>query len=366
MRKFLLAVLVLALPLAYAADMSAQTGAAAPVGDAAAGKVHYTFGNTSCSNCHGVNGEGRWGPTLAGRNFTYARFRAYVRNPLGRMVSYPPSELNDQEIADMVAYFNSLPPSPKRTEWREELPEGAPRGQQLMLGMWGCGQCHGATITTPRHGAAEVTGDFEWFKRMVYEHTTTQREQMKMLAANPGGASVTPGFAGLAPPGRNRLRMGNYSRAQLPEATLKEIWDWMNTLGVHLAVLRGTVKADAPGPNGVKYTIEIANEGVKGKGVTNEGVTLALGLPPGAKVVGTTGTYDGVKPNTDTKSDAAMWNIGSLAAGDRQTVTITLAQPADTLRGVIRWATPKVNAEDADVAFNYSAKGGRGRGGAGE
>jgi hypothetical protein len=281
------------------------------------------------------------------------------------MPAYPATELNDQEIADMVAYFNSLPPAPTPTEWREKLPEGAPRGQQLMLGLWGCGQCHGATITTPRHGAAEVTGDFEWFKRMVYQHTTTQREQMKLLDEDPTLDPVTPGHVGL-PPGRNRLRMGNYSPTQLPEKTLKEIWDWMNTLGVHLPVLRASVKAGAPGPNGVTYTIEVVNAGVKGKGITNEGVTVALGLPAGAKVVGTTGQYEGVKANADTKGDAAMWNVGRLAAGDRQTISITLAQPADQLRGVIRWATPKVNEEDSDVAFAYSATGGRGRGGAGD
>jgi hypothetical protein len=53
-----------------------------------------------------------------------------------------------------------------------------------------------------------------------------------------------------------------------------------------------------------------------------------------------------------------------MAAGDKQTFTITLAQPAAQLRGAIRWGAPKVNEEDADVAFNYSATGGRGRGGA--
>ncbi len=98
MRRFLVAAFVLALPLA-AVGLRAQTAPAAagtPVGDPAAGKVHYAFGNTSCSNCHGVAGEGRFGPALAGRNLTYARFRAYVRNPLGRMPAYPERELNDQ------------------------------------------------------------------------------------------------------------------------------------------------------------------------------------------------------------------------------------------------------------------------------
>jgi mono/diheme cytochrome c family protein len=362
MRRFLVVAFVLALPLAHAGTKASQAPAA-PVGNAAAGKVHYTFGNTSCSNCHGLVGEGRYGPPLAGRKLTYARFRAYVRTPLGRMPGYPASELDDQEIADMVAYFDSLPFPAKPAEWRTPLPEGAPRGQQLMISMIGCGQCHGATITTPRHGAAEVSGDFEWFKRQVYTHTTEQRAQMAALERD-GVDPVTPGHVG--PPGRNRLRMGNYVPARLPEQTLREIWDWMTTLGEHLPVLHATVKAGAPGPEGVTYTVELENAGVKGKGITNEDVTVALGLPPGAKVVSATGPYEGVKPNPDTKSEAAMWRVPRMAAADRQTFTITLAQPAATLRGVIRWATPKVNAEDSDVTFAYSATGGRGRGGAGE
>ena len=90
-----------------------------------------------------------------------------------------------------------------------------------MISMIGCGQCHGATITTPRHGAAEVSGDFEWFKRQVYTHTTAQREQMAALERD-GVDAVTPGHVG--PPGRNRLRMGNYLPARLPEQTLREMW----------------------------------------------------------------------------------------------------------------------------------------------
>jgi len=369
MRTFLVAVFVLVLPLAHAGIGAAQSGAAAqganaPIGKVEAGKAHYAFGNTSCSNCHGVNGEGRYAPALAGRKITYERFRAYVRNPLGRMPAYPASELDDQEIADLVAYFDTLPPAPKPTEWRTPLPEGAPRGQQLAVAMIGCAQCHGATVTTPRHGAAEVSGDFEWFKHQVYEHTTAHREQLAILNQDPGLDPVTPGLVG--PPGRNRLRMGNYSRARLPEKTLREIWDWMTTLGVHLPVLRASVKAGAPGPNGVTYTVEVVNAGAKGKGITNEDVTVSLALPAGAKVVTATGPYEGVKPDTEAKSEVAVWRVPRMPAADRQTFTITLAQPAAALRGVIRWGTPKVNEEDRDVPFAYSATGGRGRGGAGE
>ena len=91
MRRFLIVAFVLALPLAHCGHQGSAQAPAAPVGNAAAGKVHYTFGNTSCSNCHGIDGEGRYGQPLAGRKLTYARFRAYVRNPLGRMLAYPAS-----------------------------------------------------------------------------------------------------------------------------------------------------------------------------------------------------------------------------------------------------------------------------------
>ena len=196
MRRFLVVAFVLALPLAYARAPGPQPRRRPRrSATAAAGKVHYTFGNTSCSNCHGVNGEGRFGPALAGRKLTYARFRAYVRNPLGRMPAYPETELDDQEIADMVAYLDTLPLAPSRDAWRTPLPKRRRADSSSSIAMIGCGQCHGATITTPRHGAAEVSGDFEWFKRQVYTHTTTQREQMAMLERD-GVDAVTPGHVG--------------------------------------------------------------------------------------------------------------------------------------------------------------------------
>jgi len=365
MRTFLVAVVAFTLLTAFGITGRAQGGAAAqtagsaPAGNAEAGKAHYAFGNTSCSNCHGVEGQGAFGPALAGQNLTFGRFRGYVRNPLGRMPAYVESELTDQEIADMVAYFNSLPPAPKPVAWRTPLPPDAPRGQQLAVSVIGCAQCHGATFETPRHGAAEVTGDFEWFKHMVYEHTTGQREQWALLDRSL--QPVTPFVGG--PPGRNRIRMGNYSRQRLPEPMLKEIWDWMNDLGVHLAVLRGRITAGEAGPSGATYTVEVINTGVKGKGITNEDVTVAIALPAGTKVVSAAGGgYEGVRHDAEAKSDVAVWRVPRLAAGDRQSFTITLAAPATALRGTIRWAKPAVKADDEVTFALATGRGGRAAG----
>ena len=355
MRIFLVAVFVLLTPLTQAGQPAAQDTAAAPAGNAEAGKAHWALGNTSCRNCHGADGEGAFAPALAGRDFTYERFRNYVRRPIGRMPSYIPSELTDQEIADMVAYFNSLPPSTMPSEWRTPLPEGAPLGQQLAVSSVGCAQCHGATFETPRHGAAEVTGDFEWFKRMVYDHTTAQREQWSQL--DPSLPRTTPSPAG--PPGRDRIRMGNYTTRQLPEARLKQIYDWMMDLG-RLAPLSARIVPGEQAAGGTTYTVELTNAGVRDKGVTVEGIRVSLALPAGAQVVSGAGPgYEGVSRDAAAQS-VAVWQIPSMIAAEQQKLTITLAAPASTLRGEVHWEEPAVKA-DGEVTF---AMGGRGRGGA--
>jgi mono/diheme cytochrome c family protein len=358
MRTLFVAVVAFGVVTAYGITARAQQGGAAPTGDAAQGKVHYTFGNTSCSNCHGVNGEGAFAPALAGRpELTYERFRNYVRDPKGRMPGYPETELTDQELADMTAYFQSLPKAEKPAAWRTALPENPAPAQRLAIATIGCGQCHGQTLSTPRHGMAEVNGDFEWFKRMVYQHTTTQREQMKML--DPALPRVTPGFGG--PQTRNppRVRMGNYSPQRLPEATLKQIYDWMADLGA-LPVLTARMAPASAGS--ATYTVNVYNSAVKGKGVNTEDVTVTLEVPAGVNVVSATGTgYAGTSMAADGRT-LATWRIPKMDAADQQALTITLSAPAPMLRGNIRWAKPAVKA---DPQVNFALPGaGRGRGAA--
>ena len=374
MRRFLVGVFVLTLPLAHAgirtasarasAPDAAQSGAppaatpsaAAPAGKADAGKVVWALGNTSCRNCHGENGEGAFGPALAGRKLTYEWMRNYVRNPTGKMPAYIPSELTDQEIADLATYFESLPAPEKPAAWRTPLPKGAPLGQQLAIALVGCAQCHGATLETPRHGAAEVSGDWDWFQHQVYEHTSAIREQWAVL--DPNLPRVTPGPGG--PAGRDRIRMGNYDRNRLPEALLRQMFDWAMDLGL-LPPLTGQVTAGAADTSGAIYTLNVINAGAKGKGVTAEDVTVSVILPTGTTVSNATGTgYQGVQADEASKASAAVWRVPRMAAADRQTFTLKLSSATPTLRGTIRWAKPTVKSDDV---VNFAmANGGRGRG----
>jgi cytochrome c553 len=330
MNTFLLALLLL-LPLPID-----QQGAAAPsTGDVQAGKAFWEGPTTQCRNCHGTTGEGAFGPDLAGRKLTVAQFKQAVRKPWGIMPAYLESQISDREIADFVAYFDTLPSVSQPGPWRFDVPAGAPHGQTVMLATLGCGQCHGVPFAFPRAVAGAVGADFEWFKSMVYDHTATMPKHFASLEEQPPA----------------RLRMGNYSRVRLPESLLQEIWNWARDQGFR-APVAGALSAGTTAANGVTYTLTVTNGGLPGKGLTAEELTVSLILPAGATVVATTGAgYKGLGKDEQAKAATAEWQIPRLAPKERQTYTITLSRPgtaADNLRGAIRWTKPAVKPGPVD------------------
>ena len=349
MRTSLFALLMLVLAVAQA-DTGAAQNAGQAVGDPANGKAVFAFGNTSCTNCHGLEAQGGWGPDLAGRRITYDQAVAAIRNPMWRMPAFVPSQLSDKEILDMVTYWNTLPFAPVIGKWRNEAPATGPRAQQLAVNILGCGQCHGNTMSTPRHGAAGMNADFEWFKKQVYNHATVMPEQWKQLDAERQ---------------RGRVRMGNFSPRRVPEAQLKEIWDWMNELGM-VVPLVARLTGGQTTATGTTYTLEVENEGLKDKGLTAEDVTISLVLPPGTKAVSATGTgYQGANRDEKANADVAVWRLPKLVAHEHQNFTITLAgAPAGDAvpRGTVAYAKPTAKS-DAVVNFALQRPGGRGRGG---
>ena len=91
-----------------AAAAKKHAAAKPPVGDPEAGRKHWAFGNSSCLNCHGAEAQGAFAPTLAGRNFSFDLVRNQIRRPCGIMPAFVEVQLTDQEIADMLAFWNSL------------------------------------------------------------------------------------------------------------------------------------------------------------------------------------------------------------------------------------------------------------------
>jgi mono/diheme cytochrome c family protein len=350
MRKFLVAFVLLLFPLAQSNSV-AQGGAA---GDAAAGKALWDGNQTSCKNCHGAAAEGGFGPDLAGRKLSLARVTRAVRQPWGIMPAFLDTQLGytDKGLADFVAYFDSLPAPAQPGKPRFELPAGATAGQVAVINAVGCAQCHTPTMDTPRKGAGEVNGDFEWFKRMVYDHTTTIAAQWTELGTPTAGRAV---------------RMGNYNPNRLPETTLRTIYDYMRELGIPLTV---TARLDAgvPSTNGVTYTLVVENGGVPAKSLAAEDIAVSLIIPADTKVVSATGTgYQKVQHDEKAKADVAVWKISKLPAKAPQTLTITLSKaPTDQLKGSLRWAKPSMKDPEANVVNIASARpgGARGAGGA--
>jgi mono/diheme cytochrome c family protein len=313
MRLILLA-LVFLVPLFQADVASAQ-------GNADAGKKLWESADARCRDCHGVKGEGGLGPDLAGRLTSFEQFRQAVRKPWGIMPAFPENQHSDQELRDFFAYFGGLPKVGEPGPWRIPLPAGAPKGQELLIATYGCGQCHGAVMQGPRADAGAINADLEWFRRMVFEHTTVMPEHRKLLNEAPA-----------------RVRMGNYSRTRVPEPALAEMWRYIkDDLKFRAALLSRLT----PGTSAGTYNLLVQNEGLAGKGLAAEDITILLALTPGTKVTNTTGTgYQGVRNDPELKAEAAVWQLPRLRAKEDQNYTITVSPGGGIARGVVRWTKP--------------------------
>lgn len=320
MKRFVIA--MLALPLAPFAA-SAQTG------NAAAGKAYWDREAprvTACRNCHGTNGEGGFGPDLAGRGLNAAQIARAVHQPWGIMPAFVESQLSDQDAADLAAYFGSMPKPAEPGKWRFEVPPGAPPGQATLVNI-GCGQCHGVTFNGPRGNLGAVNADYEYFANLVYNHTT----------------AMAPHRASLGQNGTN-LDMGNYQRTRLSEDMLRQIYAWTRDEIGFRVPMAGVLGKGEAGANGVTYPLTVTNNGLQGKGVTAEGVTVRLVVPADTTVVAATGTgYEGVSTDDKTKASVATWKLPRSAPKEQEKLSITLSKPAtaaSNLRGEIRWAKP--------------------------
>jgi mono/diheme cytochrome c family protein len=329
-------IVVTAMVLASALVLSSP---AAAQGNAQAGQKLWAGNTLECRNCHGAEGQGGFGPDLAGRRQPVEQFRHAVRVPWGIMPAYTDKQISDQDMADLAAYFDGLPRAAQPGPWRTPVPAGAPPGQQLLIATYGCGQCHGPVFDDSRGDAGAAGADFAWFSNLVYNHTTASPEERRLSGDNPD----------------NPIRMGNFSRTRLPESNLQQIWNYISTdLGLRVP-MRGRFTAGVPAGSGTTYTLNVENTGIAGKGRTAEELTISLMLPPGASVVGTTGAgYQGVHKDAQ-GADVAVWTAARMAPKDRQTYSITLSAPSPAsgtqrLRGTIQWSKPALGDRPSDTA----------------
>jgi mono/diheme cytochrome c family protein len=330
--RFLLSVLfLLPLPLLALTRQAPPTAA----GDAERGKVLWLkTEHVECRECHGDNGEGALGPDLAGRKLTRAQFIHAVRKPWGVMPAYAESQISDRELVDLMAYFDSLPTVAEPGPWRRQVRTGDPRGLQVATTA-GCVQRHNPTFNNGRGVMGAINADFEWFKAIVYNHT----------------AAYPPTRASLGEPPYERLAMGSFSPARLPESMLQDVWTYISDLGFR-ARMHGQLSAGVRSKDGVVYKLDVENTGLAGRGLTAEDVTVMLAVPAGATVVTATGSgYQGVRRDEQAKANVAVWGVSRMAPKDHQTYTLTLSQAGtakDNVRGTIRWMKPTVKTGPSD------------------
>ena len=310
-----------------------------------------------CRNCHGAQGQGGYAPDLAGRQLSAEQFKQAVRKPWGVMPAFVDKQVSDQTLADLATYFSGLPRVAEVGAPRFTAPAGAPQGQQYIVTSYGCANCHMPELRDPRRvlGGEAADADFAYFAKRVYQHTDVYTDPVP--------------------------RMGNFSKDRLPEVVLREIYKFIkDDLGLLAPVVASMDAGVAAGAN-TTYTLTVENQGVKGKGLAAEGLTISMVLPPGTMVVSNTGAgFKGVTRNATimlapppagrgaapaggapaaapaapaappalqpTTVDLAVWQVSTLAAADKQTYSVTVAgapAPPVSLRGSnVKWTKPEL------------------------
>jgi cytochrome c553 len=299
-----------------------------PVGKAEAGKAFWQA--QMCQYCHGVQAEGAWGPDLAGRGLSEAQIKHALRQPYGLMSAYTETQVSDQTIADLQAFFSTLPKAEQFGPWRwQSPPADAPEGQRLQSA-FGCGQCHEPELAIPRRwlGGVGKDADFAYFSKQIYQHTVKY----------PQG------------------RMGNFSEDRLPKMVLRVIYQFMLDAGLR-APINASLKVGAREDTNTTYTLTVFNDGVAQRGLDAEDVTIFLKIPSGTKFVSETGAgFKGVlplaqlgivpsiantpgrfdpsptprfpeRPKPDLSGEVAVWKVVRIAAAEKQTYTLTLSGP---------------------------------------
>jgi mono/diheme cytochrome c family protein len=342
------------------APLTQEPAAAAPKGDPAAGQ--QPFRAKLCYMCHGENGEGGFGPDIAGgRGLTFDQFRRAIRKPWGVMLAYTEQQLTDQNIADIYAMMLTKPKVQQPGEWHwRPAPANAALGQRLYMQTVGCGQCHEPENKFGRKWLGEHAKEvnFEYFAKQIYQHTEKY----------PRGG------------------MGNYSRDRVPESVLREIYQWMVVdIGMRASVNSALAIADQKDGN-TTYKLTIRNPGVKDVGLNAEGLTAFVTVPKGTKVIGGTGTgYKGVqplatlglepglplaphahddsghveRPKQDLSGDVIVWKFPKLNAGDSLEFTFTLAgaPSAEIVKGfdgsTVYWEKPGRTAKGSPPIMVY-------------
>lgn len=291
-------------------------------GDTAAGKTYWEGPASMCRQCHGANAEGGFGPDLAGRRLSAAQFTRAVREPWGIMPAFTADQISDRQIADLTAYFDSLPRVASPAPWRAGLVPTMSVGHQRAT-TWGCAQCHGPEFTMMRTVLGAAAIDYPAFTRLVYDHTT----EMPALDRRLGDSQP--------------VRMGNYSRLRLDDMALREIWTYISSELGFRARMQARAEQGPRTPASSTYSVTVANRGLLGLGVTAEEVTLTLTLPAGAAISTTTGAgYLGTTKN-DMGEETATWRIARLGAAESQAFTITIAGSAPSIReGAVTWVRP--------------------------
>ncbi len=108
MRKLYIVALIYSAVMMFTWAYAAEKNDPKPITDSMATAGMQVFHSVGCSDCHGGHAQGNIGPKLAGLSVSEAQFEQIIRTGKGMVSSYSPSQISDEQIAEVYAYLQSL------------------------------------------------------------------------------------------------------------------------------------------------------------------------------------------------------------------------------------------------------------------
>jgi mono/diheme cytochrome c family protein len=255
-----LALALLALVLLTGACGAAQTGLATQ-GDATRGQSLWA--QSACVGCHGVDAQGSTGgPALANTPLTSRDVTNIVRRGGPGMPKYSASQISDQDLQDVYAWFQNPVPAPTGEVGQDPWTQSA------------CAGCHGVTAlgesgprlagTTqpfaafqavvrrgargmPPFSATQISDQtlqaiYAWLQAQAQVPAAQQTPWVQAGCGGCHGANAEGGSApALAGEGfsydrfqrvvrRGEEEMPAYSTSQISDADLRLMYDWLTAL----------------------------------------------------------------------------------------------------------------------------------------
>lgn len=152
------------------------------------------FVSNGCSACHGDQGQGNIGPTIAGTGLTFAAVLHQVRVPKGQMPPFSTQQVSDAQVRQIYDYLESLgppmpTPAPTVASSATNTASGAVAATPIDVDAIATAVDNLKVASDYAHDAAKTPADVKTYGGQAAQALAAAQIALKAAIANGGGSA---------------------------------------------------------------------------------------------------------------------------------------------------------------------------------